>query len=190
MIINFRYHIFTITAIFAALGIGILIGSSIIGNEGLLEEQQRIVREISNDIDRMKDENTRLLKSISSLEANLDYKKKIEEQLYPLLLEDKMEGRRFFLLYNNVSEEKLNELVYYLKLMNINFDFIQFDKDKWSEIFPELNNFNYLISWNLGEEIYTGMDLEEKEDFSLLNYQGDDVENLLINIVKEVLNAQ
>lgn len=33
-----------------------------------------------------------------------------------------MEGRRF-LLYNNVSEEKLNELVYYLKLMNINFDF-------------------------------------------------------------------
>lgn len=75
MIINFRYHIFTITAIFAALGIGILIGSSIIGNEGLLEEQQRIVREISNDIDRMKDENTRLLKSISSLEANLDYKK-------------------------------------------------------------------------------------------------------------------
>lgn len=189
MIINFRYHIFTITAIFAALGIGILIGSSIIGNEGLLEEQQRIVREISNDIDRMKDENTRLLKSISSLKQTWTIRKNRRATI-SFTLRGQNGRKKVFLLYNNVSEEKLNELVYYLKLMNINFDFLQFDKDKWSEIFPELNNFNYLISWNLGEEIYTGMDLEEKEDFSLLNYQGDDVENLLINIVKEVLNAQ
>ena len=41
MFMNLRYHIFTISAIFAALGIGILIGTCIIGDEGLLEEQQR-----------------------------------------------------------------------------------------------------------------------------------------------------
>lgn len=190
MIINFRYHIFTISAIFAALGIGILIGTSIIGNEGILEEQKRIVREISKDIDRLKQENTRLLKSINSLEENLNYKKNIEQKVYPLLLQDVMAGRSFFLLYNNVSEDKLSELDYYLNLMNVDYNFFKYQRGEWQEKIPDLSCFSHLITWNLRDDVYANTNLRENEDFTLLNYQGEDVQDLIINIIKEVLNDQ
>lgn len=183
-----RYHIFTISAIFAALGIGILIGSCIIGDEGLLKEQQRIVKEIGRDIDRLKEENSRLLRSINTLEEDLAYKMNIEQKLYPLLLKDLMEGRSFFLIYNDVSEENLDELVYYLKLMNADYDFFDLKKGNWPEEKPDLSVFNHLITWNLKEDFSANLLLNAKENFSLLSYQGDDVQDLIINIVKEVLN--
>lgn len=185
---NLRYHIFTISAIFAALGIGILIGTCIIGDEGLLEEQQRIIRDISNDINRLKEENSRLLKNLNTLEADLNYKKNIEQKLYPLLLKDLMEGRSFFLLYNNVSEEKLDEFAYYLKLMNVDYDFYKYKKEDWPGQAPDISCFSHLITWNLKEDLYVNALLNEKQDFSLLNFQGDDAQDLIINIIKEVLN--
>ena len=92
------------------------------------------------------------------------------------------------MLYNDVSEENLDELVYYLKLMNADYDFFDLKKGNWPEEKPDLSVFNHLITWNLKEDFSANLLLNAKENFSLLSYQGDDVQDLIINIVKEVLN--
>lgn len=192
MIINFRYHVFTITAIFAALGIGILIGSSIIGNEGLLEEQRRIVKNISEDINRLKEENTQLLESIHLLEKDLLYKKDIEQKVYPLLLKDLMEEKRFCLFYNNVTDKQLEELAYYFGLMDVDYNILNYAKEDEQEKFSNLSSFNYFISWNIDKPLneFMKVSVEELKNYPIFNYQGEDVQGLIINIIKDVLDDQ
>ena len=48
MIIDFRYHIASLVAVFLALGVGILIGGAILGNTTL----QRELGQIEENLDR------------------------------------------------------------------------------------------------------------------------------------------
>ena len=50
MIIDFRYHIASLAAVFLALGLGILIGSSLLSDEKLYEQQGKLVDRLEADL--------------------------------------------------------------------------------------------------------------------------------------------
>jgi hypothetical protein len=57
LLIDLRYHLGSLVAVFLALGIGILTGYSLFGKEGLLEQQQQqLVDELEVRFARLKDE--------------------------------------------------------------------------------------------------------------------------------------
>ncbi len=186
MIINFRYHIFTITAIFAALGLGILIGSSIIGHEGLLDEQRHIIKNISNDINNLKKENKSLTLGISTLEQKLTERDNLEKSIVSLLLTDYMKEEQLILIYNDLDQENINELSNYLKIMGTNFDlydFQDFDRDSFSS--EENNEFDRVITWNIDTSLSTHLDGLNINNTAILEYNKRDVLGLLFNIIED-----
>ncbi len=188
MIINFRYHIFTITAIFAALGLGILIGSSIIGHEGLLEEQRHIIKNISNDINKLKKENKNLTFGISILEQKLTERNTFEKSLVSLLLTDYMKEEQLILVYSDLEEENVNELSKYLKIMGANFNLFNYkhlEKDSLSlenQVNKEIDRF---ITWNVNTSLKTKLDGLKLSDKAILEYNQSDVMGLLLNIIND-----
>jgi len=80
---DMRYHIVSLVAVFLALAIGIMLGSSI-ENRGVLKRQQeRLVKSIEEDIASIKSRN-------SELQKQLETKAGFEEKVLPLLIEDKL----------------------------------------------------------------------------------------------------
>ncbi len=111
MVFDLRYHIFTITAIFAALGLGILIGTSIIGNDRLIEEQNKIISNIGDNISKLKTENSKLKSDINSLKVKLSEKEEREIKLLSLLAGDSFSGNKYLLYTENGDEvNKVKEI--------------------------------------------------------------------------------
>ena len=106
MVLSFKYHIFTITAIFAALGIGILIGTSLLGNEVLINEQKELINNIDHDITKISNENTVLKNDIQSLRSEVSYRKDIEKQMLSMLSVNKMSDKKYTLITSNKHELK------------------------------------------------------------------------------------
>ncbi len=188
MIINFRYHIFTITAIFAALGLGILIGSSIIGHEGLIDEQRHIIKNISNDINNLKKENKDLTLGISKLEEKQNNRDNLEEKLVSLLLTDYMKEEDLILVHSNLDQENIKELSNYLKIMGTNFnifDYKDFNRDSFSLEKDAYNEFDRLIAWNIDTSLRTPLDGLDISNKAILEYNKGDVFGLLFNIIDD-----
>lgn len=85
MIIDLKHHIFTVTAIFAALGAGILIGTSLIGRETLLEEQEKIIEKIARDVEEVREKNASLRADVEEMEAELAHRDEMEQRLLALI---------------------------------------------------------------------------------------------------------
>ncbi|MFW5999264.1 MAG: copper transporter [Halanaerobiaceae bacterium] len=88
MIIDLKHHIFTVTAIFAALGLGILIGTSLVGRESLLNEQEKIVEKIARDVEQVRKKNATLRADLEEMEAALTRREEQEERLLALIREN------------------------------------------------------------------------------------------------------
>lgn len=176
MILNFRYHIFTITAIFAALGLGILIGTSIVGHEGIVEEQRRIIDNIGFDIKNLKKENNNLRDEFQLLEADLKYRQNIEKKIISLLIKDKLKENSYAIMTGNgINKNSQEELKNLLRTAGATPEFITTNSD--------LNLENKLILWKVNSEQLNGLSKEYKP----LIYNQGDITGLLYNILKEEL---
>ncbi len=89
---DFRYHIVSLVAVFLALAIGIMLGSSI-ENRGVLKEQQeRLVKSIEQDISTIKTKNT-------SLQRQLQAQKAFEAEVLPALTKDRLKDKKVAIVY-------------------------------------------------------------------------------------------
>jgi len=110
--IDIKYHAVSLAAMFLALGVGIIVGSStnFFGISSLLERQNKVIdrleanyKEIRKEVQNARDE----------LNASKDYAKSLEEILIPRLLSGKLDGFRFGVITvgdlpgGNTSEDRL-----------------------------------------------------------------------------------
>jgi hypothetical protein len=184
MIINFRYHIFTITAIFAALGLGILIGSSFIGHEGLIEEQKRIINNIGSDIKQLRTENNELKNNLSNLEKELTYHRNLERELIPLVVGNKLTDQQYLLVSTgNNDKGPVKEFSDLLKKAGVNIKII----DQIKKIGEQETG--QVIFWNVNSgDQETFLELNEGFSEKPIIYNRTDVAGLILRIVKEVEN--
>lgn len=156
MIIDFRYHLFTVTAIFAALGLGILIGTSIIGNEGLIKEQQKIINNIAKDINYLQNKNSALNSDIRKLKQQLNYRQSKEQEFLSLVMRGKLQGERYLLLS---GEKKLSDNIRTETEKIFELAGAELTIMKNYKLLQNSNNIDKIIFWgikkNKNEDIFT-----------------------------------
>ncbi len=88
--IPWRYHLVSIMAIFLALGLGVVVGTTVI-NPGL-------VKNLNNQTDGLKQDVRNLLQDKQDLQGQLDTMGTFGEQAMPYLVGDKLLGRQVVIL--------------------------------------------------------------------------------------------
>ncbi|MGH2807226.1 MAG: copper transporter [Actinomycetota bacterium] len=83
--IDFRYHLISIIAVFLALGLGVLMGSVVLDDQ--------FVKHLENQVDAFDQRNDELQEQIDALEAQVEASQAYAVQSAPWLLEDQLEGR-------------------------------------------------------------------------------------------------
>lgn len=178
MIINFRYHIFTITAIFAALGIGILIGSSFVADKEIVEEQKRIITKIGSDINNIKNKNLSLQDKLIELKKELKYRHEIEKRILSLTLKDSFKEKKYYLVdQGNISVDLQNEFKGLLKKAGARLNIIDEPINNDS-----LEGVSRVIYWNCNQSNKsTECDQQEKYLF----YHKEDLSGLILTLLEE-----
>ncbi|RJQ41314.1 MAG: copper transporter [Nitrospiraceae bacterium] len=97
MIIDFKYHVASLIAVFFALGIGILVGSAVLGNnvnDVILQQQKQLVDNLKRDFDQMRKENKAAQDEIADYQATLNISKQFEKQVLPIFTEGKLNDKK------------------------------------------------------------------------------------------------
>ncbi|OPJ56959.1 copper transporter [Alkalithermobacter paradoxus] len=111
MSINMKYYVVTISAIFIALGIGILIGFNL-NTDGLIQDQQtQIIQRLEDRFTNIKNENEILENKVMTLSKKNDNLNKYIEKTYNYVIEDKLVEKNIGIIqttedyfYTNVKE--------------------------------------------------------------------------------------
>jgi len=189
MIINIRYHIFTITAIFAALGLGILIGSSIIGNETLIDKQKGIIDNIVNEIERLRDENLGLQADFSKLQDKIKYRNELEERVLPLILKKELGNKDYMMLITENCGQTETELNNYFRTIGTNIAIFS-EPGKLLNTASEKQTYYKIILWNNNDKdssLITSLHKEINQE-QFLVYSGHDVIGLILVMLEDELN--
>mgnify|MGYP006273231463 CR=1 FL=1 len=119
MLVNIRYHLITIIALFITLTIGILIGSTIIGSDSIIHQQQRLIGDLKNDFKNLRSENNKFKTQIKSLEKRLALNLKYRKNIISILFKNRLRGEKLLVVKGNeVKEKKVARIIDYLKLAN------------------------------------------------------------------------
>mgnify|MGYP000675221537 CR=1 FL=1 len=94
MIIDLRYHIVSLVAVFLALGIGILVGSTVLGGETLVKQQQELASRLEQHLEGLRRENDALRAELGRAEKEKQIFNEFADEVLPLLVADKLKGRR------------------------------------------------------------------------------------------------
>jgi len=98
MFFNLRYHIISLVAVFLALGLGILIGSTVLGSEALVGQQQQLTNSLETRISALSQKNKLLQARIQSLEMDSNIQRQFGSQALPVLVAGRLEGRSIALI--------------------------------------------------------------------------------------------
>lgn len=91
--IDFRFHVLSLVAIFLALGLGIVIGVAMEGDEALLREQQVIVDRLEEDFNALREQNRLFQQEIDLIKNLNEHYQEFAQEVLPLLVENKLAGK-------------------------------------------------------------------------------------------------
>lgn len=105
MFLDLRYHITSLAAIFLALGIGILIGSSMIGSDAMTKQQKKMIEGIEKEFALLREENKQNEEQLIKSQEVMANQQQFNQSVLPLLVRDKLKGRKVALLDLNYHKE-------------------------------------------------------------------------------------
>jgi len=101
MIIDFRYHIASLVAVFLALGLGILIGGIFLKSDILASRQKELTDRLEVQIEQLRQKNETAEKELSSLKLNYKAQGDFEKQVLPLLVKGRLQGYQLAIIETN-----------------------------------------------------------------------------------------
>ncbi|RKO66784.1 copper transporter [Desulfofundulus salinus] len=101
MIINLRYHIASLVAVFLALGLGILVGSTMLGNDALTKQQKQLADKLMVQMEQLREKNEAVEARANALEMDNQKQKQFEKQVLPVLVRDRLTGYRLAIIETN-----------------------------------------------------------------------------------------
>jgi len=114
MIVDFKYHIASLVAVFMALGIGVMIGSSVLGESlvrDIVAEQELLISRLEEDYDSLKAELAITREEIKRQKAIIsDYQRYAEDTLAHIL-KDRLKGKKIALVVNPLSTDAAGDLI-------------------------------------------------------------------------------
>lgn len=117
MIIDLRYHIASLVAVFLALGLGIVIGTSLLNDEKLFEQQRKLVDRLEGDLAGLRGDKRKLEEEKQELQLQLKREHDFNQAAIPLLTHDKLSGQRIAIIQatNTTATSEVSELKSCLK---------------------------------------------------------------------------
>lgn len=106
MIIDLKYHIASIVAVFLALGIGILVGTALIGNDvndAIVDQQNRMYEQLKADLYKMRNDNRTAREEITLYKSSIELDKEFERAILPVLTMGKLKGKKIAVVETNNS---------------------------------------------------------------------------------------
>lgn len=101
MIIDYRYHVASLVAVFIALGIGILVGSAVLGNEVIEERQKQLADRLEVQLEELRQKNEAVQARANHLEIDNNIQKQFEKQVLPPMVTGKLTGKRLAIVETN-----------------------------------------------------------------------------------------
>jgi hypothetical protein len=98
LIIDIRTHVISLIAIFLALGVGMFVGTVMLGGDTILKAQDEMVSRLEADVDGLIKEAKRAGEEVVALEKEIKAKERLDEQVISLVLDRKFEEHRTLLL--------------------------------------------------------------------------------------------
>lgn len=188
MVIDLRYQIVTTVIIFLTLGIGILIGSSMVGKQGIVTEQQKMINRLENDFDYLRRKNNRFQQKIISLQEKIENNQQFQKKLFPVVVEGIISDKTVLVVHDNSSlGDKADRLNSIFKLAGSKRLTIK-SVDSLSKV-AELDSYNYLIYLG-SQKDFTDQELrkEYNNNFKKIKYLSDDILDSKQKLMKYFLN--
>jgi hypothetical protein len=92
MIIDFRYHIITLVAVFLMLGLGILIGTTMIGSEAIEKKQEQLADRLEKQLQGLRLENQRAQERYEQVEAENRTLQLFAREVVPFAIANRLKG--------------------------------------------------------------------------------------------------
>jgi hypothetical protein len=99
--IDFRYHVASLMGIFIALALGMLIGSTLVGQdflENITKEQQLWIGKLENDYLNLKEETDKIKMELKEKNNQLNHYQNFITKITPYLIDGKLEGKNFAII--------------------------------------------------------------------------------------------
>lgn len=105
MIIDVRYHIASLVAVFLALGLGILIGAAALGERVLVRQQSELIERLERDVTRVTEERRELQGQLVETRTQLRQADRFGRAVLPLLVADRLYGKQVAIIRLNPAPE-------------------------------------------------------------------------------------
>ncbi|MCQ2559233.1 MAG: copper transporter [Clostridia bacterium] len=162
MIINFRYHVVTLVAIFMALTVGIFIGSFLQGDDVVMEQQELLVERIEDQLTVLNEENQQLQLDYELVKQQDAYFKQFEQNVFPFLVDGILTEHKVALI-NTGNQEIPASLSANLSLAGAKVDLVINIKDNLnlSDTSALLEKLNWTPANVLNPDLEAGADSED-----------------------------
>lgn len=94
VMVDMKYHVASLVAVFLALGVGILVGSAVASDGALVEQQERMIDRLEADFARLKADRDALGARLAALEQALSASLSFEDMVARGLIEGELAGMR------------------------------------------------------------------------------------------------
>lgn len=102
--VDLRYHIATIIAVFLALGLGILIGSTIKGDGILVDQQQKIIDRLENEFDVLRERENVLIMQNEQKNRIIENYENYSRTVMPFLVKDHLKDYKLAVVVTGTSD--------------------------------------------------------------------------------------
>jgi hypothetical protein len=176
--IDFKYHITSLVAVFLALAIGILIGSTMVGGDVLVEQQKLMVDQLEEDFRLFRDQNRALREELSAIRHTTDLYQTYAREIMPTMITGRLKEMTLGII--NIGGEEIPQgLLDTLRLAGskVNY-YVSLDSSEHAEVTVAyiVNQLNQLD----GAIIFLG---SANQKFSSAEYK--QVTGRLINALKD-----
>ncbi|MGR6318753.1 copper transporter [Micromonospora soli] len=128
--INFRYHVVSLTAVFLALAIGLVVGTAALNGP--------VADSLKENVNALRKDNSQMRQSVNSLQKELDMEEDFAAEMAQVVLPGKLTGRRVLVLSLPSGRDHTEGVVKMLQLAGANVTGRIDVQDKF--INPDSNN--------------------------------------------------
>ncbi len=101
MIIELRYHLASLAAVFLALGLGILIGGTMLKTDALMESRRQIADRLERQLEQLRRDNEATQARLDRFQMDNNMQRDFARQILPCLVKGRLAGHQIAVIETN-----------------------------------------------------------------------------------------
>lgn len=89
---DWKYHVVSLAAVFLALGLGLVLGTTLLGNDVLVQQQQKVIASLENNLQSLVQENRSRQEQLNSLAEELNRYQEFSQSAAGFIASQRLSG--------------------------------------------------------------------------------------------------